>query len=92
MQFRHFLIENLRNRFVHCDQRERRNDLLRLDVVDFQSFQAPKRAKLISLSKCPMFPTIGLFTFTLSKVMVLKLPVVETKCGTQTRQSQRTPR
>ena len=52
-----------RVRFVNCDQRGRRNDLLRLDVVDFHAFQAPKRAKLISLSKCPMFPTIRLYFF-----------------------------
>ena len=33
-------------RFVHRDQRRRRNDLLRLDVVDFQAFQALKASKV----------------------------------------------
>ena len=32
-------------------KRRRRNDLLRLDVVDFHAFQAPKRAKSISLNE-----------------------------------------
>ena len=54
---------------------------LRTDDVDFHAFQAPKRAKSISSSKWPMFPTIGLyfFFFMRSKVTMLKLHVEEAK-------------
>ena len=35
-----------RHRFVHCGHRGTRNDLLRLDVVDFHAFQAPKASQV----------------------------------------------
>ena len=40
-------------------------------LSNYMPSEAPKRAKSISLSKCPMFPTNAMFTFTRSKVMVL---------------------
>ena len=36
---------------------------LRNDVNDFHAFQAPKRAKSISTSTWPMYPTVGLYLY-----------------------------
>ena len=85
VQSRHFLIELLREEvdIVLWTVTNGEDDAthLRLDVADFRAFQAPKRAKSISLSKCPIFPTIGLYFlfFMRSKVMMLKLHVEEAK-------------
>ena len=69
MQFRQFPIELLRQEvdIVLCTvtKRGRRNDLLRLVVVDFDAFQAPKRAsaednRKLAKAFSSVLPVLGL--------------------------------
>ena len=86
VQFRHFPIDRERRDTVlegqHCHTVADggRRDIL-LSRVKSSIF---KPTKLISLSKCPVFPTNALFfnLFVRSKSMMLKLPVEETKKAT----------
>ena len=57
-----------KHRFVHCENGEDETIFSGLMLSTFMPSKLP-----------PMFPTNAMFTFTLSKVMVLKLPVVETE-------------
>ena len=64
----------------HCGRQGRRDILLRrVKSSIFMPSKPSEPTKLISLSKCPVFPTNALFfnLFKRSKAMMLKLPVEE---------------